>query len=275
MRSRTMTWPGTAGDNEDAVAIDPAGRAAVLIDGAGLPAQLRGGCTHSVRWYARTLAAALLDRLVQGPTTTPAEALRGAIAQVLASHGPGCRPQDGSPSATVAAWRIVGDEVEYAVLADSSLFVRRRDGSVREITDDRLDEVVTPLRTAEVARLLAAGWAAGEARVEAHRRTSEKLRNVPGGFWCAHVDPAAAEEALTGSLPLADVDALVLASDGATRLVHPFGVLDGAAFVAAALDEDPDALERRLRAADVAGEAITREALIKLHDDATIVATPL
>ena len=42
------------GINEDCTWIGPI--AAVVVDGAGLPAVFRGGCVHSARWYSQTLA---------------------------------------------------------------------------------------------------------------------------------------------------------------------------------------------------------------------------
>lgn len=273
---RISTHPVPGLTFEDAVAVAPDGRAAVLLDGAGLPAELRGGCGHSVQWYAATLAQAMLGRLTTrvGP---PRAALADAIGDVLAAHGPGCRPEEGSPSSTLAAWRIGrdavgGDVLEYVVLSDSSLFIRRTDGSVDEVVDESVDTLTGPRRAEAFAALTAQGLPPAQARLEAHRRITEPLRNVAGGFWCCHVDPAAAEHALTGSVPLDEVDAVVLASDGATRLVHPFGRLTPQEFVARCVAASHDDLVAQLRAAEDDLADVTRRVAVKRHDDATIVA---
>ena len=90
-------------ESEDACAI--ADGIGVVVDGAGLPKTMRRGCSHSVAWYARMLAEELRMRL-ESRTTRMTDALAGAIAQVTAAHASTCDLTQGSPSATVAAWRI-------------------------------------------------------------------------------------------------------------------------------------------------------------------------
>lgn len=123
-------------DNEDAISLGPPD-VAVLVDGAGLPAYLRAGCRHTVSWYSNTLARALSDHLRQRDRPMKA-GLAAALLAVASSHGEGCDLSAGSPSGTVAAWRIGPDSVEYLVLGDASLLLAHRDGSVTEVTDDRL-----------------------------------------------------------------------------------------------------------------------------------------
>jgi GNAT superfamily N-acetyltransferase len=273
------THPAPGLSFEDALAVAPDGTAAVLVDGAGLPVELRGGCGHSVAWYAGTLAQAMLARLT-ARTGTPRQALAEAIADVLGAHGPDCRPEEGSPSSTLAAWRIGpdasgADVLEYVVLSDSSLFLRYGDGTVEEVVDEAVDLLTGPRRAEAFASLTAQGLPPAQARLEAHRRTTETLRNVEGGFWCCHVDPAAAGHARAGSVPLGSVGAVVLASDGATRLVHPFGVLSDREFVARCVSGSHDDLAAELRAAEEEFADRTRRVAVKRHDDATIVAARL
>lgn len=293
----THPMPGAA--SEDAFAVAPDGSAAVLVDGAGLPAELRAGCGHSVRWYAGTLAQAMLDRLI-ARTGTPSQALAAAIGDVLAAHGPGCRPEAGSPSGTVAAWRISpgtvpgstpgsppgsppnaqggqGDSglLEYVVLADSTLFLRDVDGLVTEIVDESVDDLTGVERARIAAELIASGSSESAARVAAHRRTTERLRNVDGGFWCAHVDPGAAAHALTGAVPLDRLDAVVLASDRVTRLIRPFGRYTPSQLLHRILTGAAADLVAELRATEVEEVALTRRIAVKPHDDATIVAAVL
>jgi hypothetical protein len=47
-------------------------------------------------------------------------------------------------------------------------------------------------------------------------------RNQPGGYWIAKDDPRAADEAVTGSRPLHDLDSVALLSNGASRIVSPY-----------------------------------------------------
>ena len=95
-------------ENEDAFALGEG--VAVVVDGAGLPKELRSGCRHSVHWYADALARAFRNHLDRRDSEMP-HALAVAIAEVVDSHAAGCRLAEGSPSATVAAWRLHLDTV--------------------------------------------------------------------------------------------------------------------------------------------------------------------
>lgn len=234
--------PAVPGADEDAAG--SLGSAAVLVDGAGLPASLRAGCAHSVAWYSHLLAARLLGAL-QDPALSLREALRLAIAEVAAAHGPDCRLEDGSPSATVVAVRWGAERLEHLVLADSSLLLDHADGRVDRRTDPRVDEVVAAHRTV----------AAVEAR-----------RNAPGGFWVARHEPAAAEEARVGSVPLTGLRAVHLVSDGVTRAVDLLG-LHREEGLAWALREQPRALLAAIREGERALPPERRPR--KVHDDAT------
>ena len=140
--SRRWSVPASAGRaNEDAVF--RSANVAVVVDGAGLPQSMRAGCHHSVDWYSNQLArrfgAALDDAAF-----TMRQALRRAITEVSQLHD-GCSLVEGSPSATVAAWRLRPHLVEYLVLCDASAIVVLAD-QVVEFTDDRLSVLLAEER---------------------------------------------------------------------------------------------------------------------------------
>jgi hypothetical protein len=196
-------------ESEDACAL--ADGIGVVVDGAGLPKAMRQGCSHSVAWYARMLAEELRMRL-ESRTASMTDALAGAIAEVTDAHVHTCDLTQGSPSATVAAWRILGDEVEHLVLCDASVVLVGADGGAREVTDDRVTAAVQT-RAASLASAAGVPTATAEMRFAA----LDAARNVEDGFWCAHTDPDAARHALTGRTPVSELRAVVAASDGATR----------------------------------------------------------
>lgn len=197
--------------NEDAVFSSDG--VAVVVDGAGLPRNMRAGCHHSVDWYSHELArrfgTALLD-----PGLTMPEALSRAILEVSQGHR-GCSLVEGSPSATVAAWRVSPPVIEYLVLCDASVVVATRDDVV-EITDDRLSvliaEQLDQITAAAGGELLTAS-----AILEARAGVLERRRNLENGFWCCQTVPAAADNALVGFYPLSYAIGIVIATDGATR----------------------------------------------------------
>lgn len=245
VRASLVTSEARPGADEDAAGV--LGEVAVLLDGAGIPPRFRAGCHHSVAWFSHTLAAHLLARATD-PALSLHEALAAAISEVRALHEHECDLEAGSPSATVVAVRRTGEQLEHLVLCDSSLLLHGRDGTVRRLTDDRVDHLVIP-----------AGGARSAQAVEA-------LRNAPGGFWLARHEPEAADEALTGSVPVADLAAVHLVSDGVTRAIDLLG-LHTALTLSDALLAAPDEVIAQLRAAERALPEGARPR--KIHDDAT------
>jgi hypothetical protein len=87
-------------------------------------------------------------------------------------------------------------------------------------------------------------------------------RNQPGGFWVAKNDPGAAQHAVVGSVPTADLVSATLMSNGASRIVDRFGLTDWKGAVEMVRNEGPEEVIRRVREAE---ENTDQQA-----DDATI-----
>jgi Protein phosphatase 2C len=240
--------PAIPGADEDAAGV--LGDVAVVLDGAGIPQRFRAGCRHSVAWYSHALAGHLLLR-AQPPEVSLRTALARAIADVRVLHQGECELAGGSPSATVVAVRRTSEHLEHLVLSDSSLLLSRQDGTVDRLTDTRIDDVVREERTAE---------------------SIEARRNAQGGFWVARHEPEAAEQALVGRTPLAELAAAHLVSDGITRTVDLLETHDAHA-LAEVLGRSPEALIRTLRGAEEALAPGRRPR--KLHDDATVLTIAL
>lgn len=236
----------------------------VVIDGAGLPKSMRRGCGHSVAWYARMLAEAFRVGLGDRATSM-SDALGAAIAEVTASHSDGCDLRHGSPSATVAAWRVTDEAVEHLVLCDASIVLIDHDGVPVEITDDRVDAAV-----ARRARELADAAGLEEAPADMRFAALDQMRNVEGGFWCAHIDPDAAQHALTGRTPLRALRGIVAASDGGTRGFQRLGAHTLERFAALASDGDLAEIAAQIRTAE---DAAGSRPFTKPHDDITLVST--
>ena len=252
-------------ENEDAVACGDG--VVVVVDGAGLPAELRAGCSHSVAWFARSVAETF-----HGHLTDRSSSMRDALAETIAvvgnSHRASCRLADGSPSATVAAWRITGDQLEYLVLCDASVTLVDARGGTVEVTDRRLAAVL------EAAGKAGSATTAGDRRA-ARRAVVEDARNQDGGFWCVHHDPAAAAHAIEGRVPVGALSGVVACSDGGTRAYEVLGTHTLTDFAQSALRGDGSALVESIRQAENAQVDDLRRQGLKLHDDLTIVAQPL
>lgn len=238
--------PAPGATNEDYVTAGPGW--AVVLDGATAPPGVESGCVHDVAWLVSRLAAALTPRMITDPAPLP-DLLAAAIKEVRDAHSGTCDVGNpDSPSSTVALARYTDDTVECLVLADSPVLVRRRDGSIEVIEDDRIDH-------------LAGG------KPYTFQLVREQ-RNRPGGFWVASTDPAAAYQAVTATVT--DAREVVLLTDGVTRLVEDYGRTWPDLFGTLA-SGGPSALIDEVRAAEVARPL----ELGKIHDDATALWTRL
>jgi len=242
--SATEAAPVPGRPNEDLVASGPDW--ALVLDGATPAPNVATGCRHDVPWLVHRLAAALTVRLSQAASTSLADVLADAIAELCGAHQDTCDlANPDSPSSTVAMARVRGTAVDYLVLCDSPVVLRHTGGRITLIEDDRL-------ATLPRGRPYRAG------QIRAHR-------NQPGGFWVASTDPAAAYQALTGSAGTTGLTDVALFSDGVTRLAEWYGypwprILDQLR------GQGPDALIGLLRAA----ERAYPHPRLKQHDDATV-----
>ncbi|QFY13435.1 hypothetical protein GBF35_48865 [Nonomuraea phyllanthi] len=238
--------------NEDFTGAVPS--AAVLVDGAGIP----GGestCRHGVAWYAGRLGAGLLSLLSPVRDRGLATLLAEAIEQVTDEHRETCDVEDPiSPSAAVAMLRLSGGRVEYLVLGDAFLVLDRVDGTPLVVSDPREVVISESYRPALEA--------AAEGEYLRILRDLRAHRNRPGGFWVAKDDPHAADEAITGSCPIAELTGAVLLSNGASRIVDRFGLADWPEVMAVLASSGPAEIIRRVRRAE------ERDAVAA--DDATI-----
>jgi hypothetical protein len=94
-------------------------------------------------------------------------------------------------------------------------------------------------------------------------------RNHPGGFWVASTDPDAARYALTDTVARNGLRRAAVLSDGATRLVDRFGLLDWPGFLNILAEQGPDAIIGQVRAAEDSDPDGRRWPRGKSHDDAS------
>ena len=75
-------------------------------------------------------------------------------------------------------------------------------------------------------------------------------RNRSGGYWIAKDDPAAAQHAVTGSADLAGLDAVLVLSNGVSRLVDPYATASWPGLARMARLHGPDVVLAEVRAAE-------------------------
>ncbi|MDH6143171.1 hypothetical protein P3T35_005200 [Kitasatospora sp. GP30] len=235
--------PGDDRANEDFVLVGS--DFVVVLDGAtasGAPT----GCRHDVAWVTGRLGAQLARLLVEQPGAELREVLRAGIEAVCALHAGTCDlGNPDSPSATVAMVRWGSGRFDHLVLADSPVVLQPIDGEPQVVLDDRVE------------------------RLPAYDRACvSRLRNAAGGFWVASTRPEAADQALTGSRPLAGLRRFAVLTDGVSRLVERYGW--GWDTLLETLDKQgPKAVLAAVRAAEQADPPGRFPG--KRHDDATVV----
>lgn len=208
--------------NEDFVGAAPG--AVVLLDGAGITG-IESICRHGIAWYTHGLGGALLGRLSRDDGRDLVSILGDGIEQIARQHRSTCDiANPSSPQATAMILRVTGDRADYLALGDSFLILDVARGEAQVITDER--EVDVRRLCAAVLAGVAAGTAEYEQAREAYIDMLRARRNQPGGYWIAKDDPSAAQQAVTGGVPVRDLLAAALLSNGASRIVAPYGLAD-------------------------------------------------
>ncbi|HEU4540972.1 MAG TPA: hypothetical protein VFR23_07570 [Jiangellaceae bacterium] len=251
--------------NEDFVGAVPG--AVVLLDGAGIPGT-DSICRHGVAWYSHTLGVTLLGRLSCEPGTDLVAALADSIAQVSGQHRHTCDIADpSSPQSTVAIIRFDADRVDFLVLADVFVVLDWSEAGPQVVTDSR--EVDVRGECSSVLRGLPTGTPEYERTKLSVIDALRARRNQSGGYWIAKDDPQAAMQAVTGSVPVGQLDGAGLLSNGASRIVDPYRLAEWPAVLDLMRTNGPDEILRRVREAETEARATDAIPDIGLPDDAT------
>jgi serine/threonine protein phosphatase PrpC len=242
---------------------------AVLLDGAGGPAEMPDGCVHGTHWYVRQLGVRLLAWMGGRPGQPLKAMLADGIAEVAAQHAGTCDlSAPGTPSTTVVMARLHADGIEYLVLGDSTLLIDRDGQEPRVITDQRIEQVAVAEQ--EAMKQLPTGSPEHlAARVRFVGRQRE-LRNRPDGYWITSTDPDAADQAYTGFEAAEGLRSVTLLSDGATRFTE-FSLGDWRDLLALLGTEGIYGVFDRIRDAEASDPDGARWPRAKRHDDAAIV----
>lgn len=239
------------------------GDTVAVLDGA--TARTDTGCVHGVAWFVQRLAAAI----GRNSENAPAEALAASIADVADQHSVTCDlNHPATPSAAVAIVQARDGFLRYLALGDVAIALCQGTG-IHVLTDTRVNT------TAQVERALADALPSGSAEKDEAlvrmKRAELNSRNVAGGFWVAATNPNIVSEAVTGQLPLREIRATAVLSDGATRAVDPLGLYDWPGLMKVLRSSGPDQLIRHVRAAEESDPTGVRWPRNKVHDDATAV----
>jgi hypothetical protein len=215
--------------------------------------------------------ARLGSELLSSATTEPDQPLQDVLAAAITSvadlHGHACDlDNSGTPAASVTIVREGDQGLDYLVLFDS-VIVLDGPSDLKVVTDRRVDSFAQAEESA--IREHPIGTPAHQARVAELVAAQRRHRNQPGGYWVAGARPAAAYEAVTGSLQRPLITRVALLSDGVSCLVERYGAGDWSWLLTVLQDEGPGRLIARARELEGSDPAGDRWPRYKASDDAT------
>ncbi|WP_117209443.1 hypothetical protein [Allorhizocola rhizosphaerae] len=264
----TEAAPGQL-ENEDRVLVR--GPLVAVFDGVSQPSHLDSGCMHGAAWYVNMLA----EHLAQAANTDMplTDLLATAIAHTSAAHADTCDLSNPiTPAASVGIIRETPASLDYLLLCDAYL-VTDNGHEVTMTTDLRFAHAIADIRRQHLNGQTEYGSPAHENELVDVARQKQALTNTPAGYWIAAANPDAAHHAITGTLPLAGEQAIrraALLTDGATRAVDTFALMDWRELLDMISQHGPHELIRRVRAAELADPTGAERPRFKRHDDATI-----
>jgi hypothetical protein len=256
------------------------GRLAWMLDGAGLGRACQFvGFRTDAEWLVSITSSVLNDC---GDKGWGLDRALSEVDRVLASEFK-IDPDEpsGGPSACLVAAELLQIEsdgravIDMAVIADSVAMVPAAGGRVRVITDER----VKPFEARSLAALASAGprtSADVPDLVRTHIRRNRTFVNTDSGYAVVSPTRAWRHLVLRETVTVPPGAALVLATDGATRVFDLFRVMSPLQFHAHAAVGRCHELIDTLRACERADPFAENHPRMKIHDDATIlVVAPL
>jgi hypothetical protein len=153
-----------------------------------------------------------------------------------------------SPQSTVAIIRFDENRADCLLLADVFAVLDSSGSEPQVITDPR--EVNVRNECTSILRGLPTGTTEYERAELSVRDAFRARRNQPGGYWIAKDDPEAATQTVTASVPLAGLNGAALLTNGASRIVDPYRLVDWPGVIGLLRAKGPDEILRRVREAE-------------------------
>lgn len=270
---QSINSPGKGhGTGDDRFGHDEAAGTAWVVDGATDLTDLRlfKSQESDAAWLAEALSGILMmtphaGQPVKAYFTAVLEKLRQA-ARKTSKLDIANVPPEALPIAS-GMWIRAGDrQTDFAWLGDCMGLVRLTSGEVRVIgTEEKAD------RETETSRRMAA---ATPEEKRAELRRIRAIQNTAPEHAIFGLSPHAADNLSTASLPTAQIQQVVLMTDGLWRLVAPYGLMSPEDLMSLIDDGGLDTALRRLREHE-ASAAMDRAVRFKAADDACAVYAQL
>lgn len=210
---------------EDALYADE--KFAFILDGAtGItPKQITPEATDAT-WFVREFRAYLMDALYEESSIL--EIMKRGVEKIARKYltFEGAKQQEDRPSAVVTVIRERAGNLEYYSLGDSVLIIRKKDGEVLHILDDRLVKIDNGYF--EKMKKIAAetGKTIREAFFDVfpYILKNRKKMNTPEGYCALSYKTSGLDTAKTGQIPLDEIEDVLLFSDGFAEIYDLFKI---------------------------------------------------
>lgn len=230
-----------------------------VIDGATpISKQPYNGYHSGAEWLAEELKQYLIEHLSDAEVPVLCKQFTDKAGESVKTMFPSVQEM---PSMTIAAIAGDGDMLKGYVLGDCSLYILLKDGGIKHVTDRRTDAFYQ--KTMNAKRNAEAHGADVTAAVLEQRRKNKATMNQQGGYWTVSFVGDYEQEFYTCSVPVAEVQSVLLCTDGFDRafcrgMFTPECVLRG--------EESLKTVLERLREAEKESDAD-----VKRHDDASAI----
>ncbi|MGJ3508869.1 protein phosphatase 2C domain-containing protein [Enemella sp. A6] len=266
------SWAGKGDPNTNEDYANAGNRAILVLDGAtGLGEGRVSPEGSDARWFAHTVGDQLSARLGGEGSLTELIALSLAETRRAWAELPGSAEASGLalPTAGLAVARLNEDRLEWATLGDCRVVLATTDAIVEHVADElRALDAKAIAAMVEIAERTGCTVAEARGQIVDTLRAHRQLQNVE--YAILDLDGAGLDRLRTGSLPVSQVRAVMLASDGFAELWDGFGAAT-AGEVLGRLNDDraQDWLAElfELRDRDPDHSRLPR---FKLHDDSTV-----
>ncbi|MGL4740999.1 MAG: protein phosphatase 2C domain-containing protein [Sarcina sp.] len=177
------------------------------------------------------------------------------------------------PSATIAIFRLNKDKIEYFLLGDSTLLIKRKNKEVvrvKDITLERLDGKVIGIMDRERKKRNLSFLEAKEF-VKPMLVEHRLLKNEAKGYWVLEFEKEAISHAISGCLHANKVDSLMLLSDGYAAIYDNYKIFSKEELFEAIEKNGIEDIYKKIRDLEDRDNDMIKYPRLKKSDDASIV----
>ena len=250
-------------------------RFAFVIDGAtGVDGSKVTDAFTDAEWYARTFRDMLQHSLYEDQPILPImqECVRKTAEAYASFSGAECVKD--KPSAVISLVRERDGMLEYYSLGDSVIILRRKDGGVQYILDDRLVKLDEEnfVRMKKIAQEEGIPLLQTFSRIIPYILQNRARMNKTGGYGALAHTVEGLDTAVMGCVPISELKDVLLFSDGFAEAYDLFGLYESPAEMIADVAENGIVQAvKKLHSAQEADPACKKFVRLKFRDDMSVV----